>query len=469
MISMFFAFGLSAVLGYQLVRAISAKESSPGYRMIELAIGIISGFGVSSCIFFICFMIFAPNTSHIMMSDICLHLIFIGALSLFNRIFFRNRNPNPIDASSIYGDPSAIRFIKILALVFLVSSITYFLIALQVPYGGHDAMGIWNIRARIMALPQPSWLSDLQTAGNHPDYPLLVSGNIGRLWLYMDQTSILAPFVFHYLVTFATCLLLVSAIWRVKHLPLGILAGLILMGTPFFLRDGAEAQNADITMSFLILAVLVLLTMKDALGAERSDFAYLAGLCASLAAWTKNEGLLFLVCLLCIRFLIHAYLVSAKVAFTETVHLLLGMAPVLGVLIYFKISIASTSDLIAGQGFVETITKITDPSRHVQIFAFFVKEMFSFGRWQVYPFLMILYLFWSGTDMIDVNKKLSVMTASGIIVVMLAGFFIVYLTTYLDLYYHLRTSFSRLLLQIWPATLFAFFLVTRDYRQDPLD
>jgi small-conductance mechanosensitive channel len=40
----------------------------------------------------------------------------------------------------------------------------------------------------------------------------------------------------------------------------------------------------------------------------------------------------------------------------------------------------------------------------------------------------------------------------------LAGYFAIYLITPRDLYWHLRFSLSRLFLQLWPSTIFLFFL-----------
>jgi hypothetical protein len=45
-----------------------------------------------------------------------------------------------------------------------------------------------------------------------------------------------------------------------------------------------------------------------------------------------------------------------------------------------------------------------------------------------------------------------------IILLMLAGYFLVYVITPYDLEWHLNTSLSRLFVQLWPSFLFCFFL-----------
>ncbi len=73
---------------------------------------------------------------------------------------------------------------------------------------------------------------------------------------------------------------------------------------------------------------------------------------------------------------------------------------------------------------------------------------------------IFVYLLLSGIDMNKV-KRTSFKTAAGVILLMLVGYFLVYIITPLDLTYHLRTSLHRLFLHLWPATLFTTFLVVR--------
>ncbi|MEK6534682.1 MAG: hypothetical protein AABZ40_03350, partial [Thermodesulfobacteriota bacterium] len=45
-----------------------------------------------------------------------------------------------------------------------------------------------------------------------------------------------------------------------------------------------------------------------------------------------------------------------------------------------------------------------------------------------------------------------------VLLLILAGYFFVYVTTPLDLGYHLATSLNRLFLQLWPSVIFLFFM-----------
>ena len=46
---------------------------------------------------------------------------------------------------------------------------------------------------------------------------------------------------------------------------------------------------------------------------------------------------------------------------------------------------------------------------------------------------------------------------------MLVGYFFVYLTTTLNLQFHLTTSLGRLLTALWPSVAFVFFVATGDW------
>ncbi len=467
MVLMILSLCLSLLLGYLLVLILLPQENPVGLqRLCGLSMGMICGLGVSSCCFFICYILLAPSIFALVLTDLGVHLLLIGLFLFIAKTRRKTAilaGENKINLGLIENED---RLSKIFALMCLVAFATFVLIAMQAPYGGHDAMGIWNLRARILALPQDSWLSDLKNAGYHPDYPLMLGASIGRVWMYAGQSSTLVPISIHFLITFSTVFLLVAAVWRIKALKPGIIAGMILVGTPFFLRDGAEAQQADVALSFFVLATMFLLVWKDLSDKKSSGLLTLAGLNAGLAAWTKNEGILFLLGVAIIRFGLVAYFFGLKDARKEMKYLGLGLAPVLLVLIYFKTQIAPTSDLIAAQRYDAALSRLTDFPRYLQILKAFITEMLSFSRWQIYPFALGAYLYFSGVDLASRKKKLAFFSVAGIIATMLTGYYLVYLTTYLDLHYHIRTSLSRILLHLWPLTLFAVFLIKKD---DPIE
>src|SRR5438128_7423421 len=80
----------------------------------------------------------------------------------------------------------------------------------------------------------------------------------------------------------------------------GLLAGIVLLGTPFLIKHGAS-QYADVPLGFFFLATLVLFSLREREAGDRNGLPALAGLMAGLAAWTKNEGSFFVLVVLVAR------------------------------------------------------------------------------------------------------------------------------------------------------------------------
>jgi hypothetical protein len=178
------------------------------------------------------------------------------------------------------------------------------------PHGESDAWTFWNARARVFFRTGPEWRQIFSEGRwSFPTYPLQTSLNALRLWSAIGRESQLGPVVIAGLFTFAGIGLAASVVWRLRGPSQGAIAGLLLAGTPYFLKHGAS-QYADVPFGFYLLACLALLNLADELPEQRIGLFGLAGLNAGLAAWTKQEGLLLagsvLVAVIGMIFLIHS-------------------------------------------------------------------------------------------------------------------------------------------------------------------
>ena len=77
------------------------------------------------------------------------------------------------------------------------------------------------------------------------------------------------------------------------------------------------------------------------------------------------------------------------------------------------------------------------------------------GTIGITPFL----LFYLVSTKLKRKSVAGVETGVAMLALMLAGYFVVCLTTPVKLAFHLQTSLSRLLLQLWPSAVFVFFTV----------
>ena len=143
------------------------------------------------------------------------------------------------------------------------------------------------LRARMLASPgalfQRAWSPLL--GATHPEYPLLTSAFIARCWVYGGgATPESVPLITAVIFFLALCAIAVGGVARMRSEALGIVYGLILASTPALVHE-TTAQYADVPVACYFLGAVLFTAIGQPV---------LAGLFAGFAAWTKDEGLLFL-------------------------------------------------------------------------------------------------------------------------------------------------------------------------------
>lgn len=360
-------------------------------------------------------------------------------------------------------------FNRLLCAVLLVSLlsavVSFVLVSRRNPNGDFDAVSVWNLRARFLARGSDNWRGAFAQSPSlpHPNYPLLLPGTVARSWKYIGCESPLVPMAIAFMFTFSTVGTLWSALASLRNKEAGYLGGIVLLGVPSFVALGAS-QYADVETGFFMLSAIIMCALYDAGSANGNiGFLVLAGAAAGFCSWTKNEGLLFLGVLLAVRMVLSARK-GLAVCTREAMALMLGLLPIVAAVAYFKIKVAPTAYYLTVGKYSTTgpmryfldpgttSQKLTDVSRYGLIARAMASEILHLGGRTVgvVP-LLLLYILLMG-----VRKRSIIGVETGILVsmLMLAGYFAVYLTTPLELEFHLRTSLSRLVLQLWPSVVF---------------
>ena len=344
------------------------------------------------------------------------------------------------------------------------------------PHGdGWDAFSIWNLHARFLYRGGAHWRDGFSAfiPWSHPDYPLLLPGAVAHFWSYLGSDEPTVPGVIGLLFTFSTVGLLVSALDVLRGRTPAMLAGLALLTTPFFIELGTS-QYADVPLSFFFLATVTLLCLHDrhsghATSSSQPGLLVLAGLGAGFAAWTKNEGLLFLCAIVAARVVVffrperHSApdpqrppqrLTDRAIAVTI---LLVAVAPAFLLIAWFKHSIAPPGDLFSDPA--TAFHKLIDPTRFLAILKWYGKGFLRFGHWLLLPGTLLLpgLYFAAGIEPTR-NTGPGFRTSRLALVLTVCGYFAIYLITPYDIYWHLRFSLTRLFLHLWPSTIFLFFL-----------
>jgi len=460
------ALGLSFLSGYLVVSvAWPRQKANKSERWMELFISAGFGFGIFSLAFFVERWL---GIVHILATDLCLTTLLL-ATYLVTRVRRKSENL-PASKFPDVKLPNWLRRLLMASFAISILDALYATVlrALAHPHGdGWDAFAIWNLHARFLFLGGSQWRDGFSALipWSHPDYPPLVPAAIAHVWSYIGHDDPVVPAIISLVFTFATLGLLVSSLATLRGINAAGLAGIALTSTPFFIEQGAS-QYADIPLSFFFLASVVLLHWYQQRSAQIPDgrptgLFVLAGAAVGFAAWTKNEGLLFLF----------AFLVS-QIAFVarrtrpssesppssgrELVIFLLATAPLLLLILWFKHSIAPSGDLFSGPEAM--LHKILTPGRYWAILRWYGKDFLRFGNWVVPTTVLFLALgFLSPSS--GIRRENTAFRSSVLALALtLCGYFAVYVITPNDLYWHLRFSLNRLFLQLWPAAIFLFFL-----------
>ena len=339
----------------------------------------------------------------------------------------------------------------------------YLFDSIQSPHGLWDAWGDWNLGAKFISRDPQGWSSSFHQIVSsmfHTDYPLLQKGFIARCWILGKTETVWVPIIFCFIIAFCTIGLLASSVSYFTNKTNGLIAGLILLCTPFFMTMG-DSQYADNTVGYFFLATIVLLTFARNGTSIKPHLLIAAGITAGLAGWSKNEGLLFIVFLFISQFTL-LFFKNYRDLLIELKYLFLGMLPILILIAYYKIKIAPPNDIMDAQG-GQTFVKLADYSRYAIVGKWFFDQFSAFGKWALNPWWLFLFgILFKGVSLKE-NRD-SLISNFTLFLLMLIGFFFIFIISHLDLTYYLSTSLHRLYFQLFPSFIFIYFLALKSDR-----
>jgi len=309
------------------------------------------------------------------------------------------------------------------------------------PHGTWDAWAIWNLKARFFArgLDAQAWRDAFSSAlaGSHPDYPLLLPLAVARAWICAGSENVLVPAGVALAFALGLVVVVGASVARARGVRAGVVAASFVAAAPAFVRY-APSQCADVPLAYFIVVTLALVAEAERHGGDRRRWAA-AGVAGALAAWSKNEGILFFA-LMAAAVLGHLLLdrrrSRAVVAFFA------GSAPVLLALGAFKLLLSPGNDLLGAQN-------LADGKRIAAVGAAMGRELWFGGAdWLgVLPILVVFVL------LHGIRRRSGCAVAYGVVVLpaMLLIYGVVYVITPYDLQWHLSTSLARLVLHLVPA------------------
>ncbi|MGA2878568.1 MAG: hypothetical protein ABSG13_06425 [Bryobacteraceae bacterium] len=314
---------------------------------------------------------------------------------------------------------------------------------------------LWNLRAKFLADPSGAWRYALSPLLNnsHPDYPLLLPAFVARAWKAGGSLDMIAPTVTALVFFAALIALLVSAVALLRGTASVLLAGLVILSTTSLLV-WAPSQYADIPLAFYYLGAIALIFLAD------SRALFWAGLCAGLAAWTKNEGIAFLVCILIVFFGFTFWQRRGGTALVRGGWLLAGVAPGILLTLWLKFFLAPAVDPLVIQR-ASGFARLHDVSRYVEVAKGFLDNLLHLGSGVAHPLILLAILGILLRWQIEERYRPALRIATAALVLVFLSYCAVYLMTPYALAWQVQSSFDRLILQVWPSALLVFFVLLR--------
>lgn len=454
------ALSLAACLPALLIGTIVVFLIFPGRVkrniFLKLFLGGGAGFGISSCIYFCWLLVFGPTQKGYLVVEVVILIILFVLLIRKIKSNHEADNLMPLSRRSTW-------FSWILLGLFIVSlcawGVSYRKYSFMFPHGTFDAYAIWNLRARMISRSGELWKVAFSPALNwktHPDYPLLTSANIVRSWNILDGETTRVPILQSGLFTLFLVGLFFSAVRIIRSTGQASLGALLMLTTPWVLYF-ASAQNAEIPIAYYYLATCILLFLD--VQTHRPGFLLLAGMMAGFAAWTKNEGLVFLLALVIILLIFNIRKPWAEI-WHHYKSLFAGLLPMLLIIAYYKTQLAPPNDITANQTLTIMIDKILDPQRYGIILGYFGDIFLRLGEWDN-PILVIVLLYMVIFWFVKQHQRQGLWMITSLLVLTLIGYFAIYLITPHPLEWHLKYSMDRLIFHLFPVYLLIIFLAAR--------
>ena len=301
-------------------------------------------------------------------------------------------------------------------------------------WGSWDAWAIWNLHAKFLLGDNFFSLFSKNMVWSHLDYPLLLPSIVALLWKGFGISAIIPALVAYAFSALIPLSSFASLREKKQVIPAILVLIIYLMDSEFALL--ASQQYADTILSLSILLTFIAYNHLQ----DKKDAKYgiaVMGFLAATCGWVKNEGLLF--------FLVFTifFVASNFRKFNSLKYYFLGaLFPVI-VIMLFKVFCSPANDIVSGQG-ESTVHKLFDINRYDITVTYFWNLLLN-----SYPLMLlfiVLYLVF--------NRRVLISFQFGVLITLLAGYFMIYIITPNELNWHLATSCTRLFHHIYPCFIY---------------
>jgi len=314
-------------------------------------------------------------------------------------------------------------------------------------HGSWDGIFIWNLHSKFLYTLYQSGepfkiLFNSALNWSHVDYPLLLPIYNYKLHLLSHSYNFINPVITGIIFYISVILALTGGIKILINKKNALIAGMILMTIPVFLCESGT-QCADVPLSLFILLTFIMLFLYEKF--QSKNYLFFTGLFAASAAFTKNEGILFLLVFSVLYFVINRK--ADKKAYLQGT-----LIPLICVL-YSKIFLFSQNDIFYQMTISDIWSRLTDFSRWKTVSQYYLFNI----KTNILLISVLLFSFLTGVRKVfQKNKNILILILTLFIV--FTAYTTIYLITPRDLNWHLETSSFRLIVQYIPLIVFFIFI-----------
>lgn len=326
------------------------------------------------------------------------------------------------------------------------------------PHAGWDAWAIWNVRARFLFRTGPGQWTDAfaeQLSDSHPDYPLLLPLSVSRAWTFFGEDTVLVPIIIGAIFAAATVAVAGLSVARARTPTHGFITATAILACPAFLKWG-PSQCADVPLGLYMLITFVMMSQATTPGASRLWWM-LAGISAGLAAWTKNEGTVFLLVFMALS-TVWTLRKEGWAGLRLLLPLAAGAAVGVAVLVTFKWRFAPPNGIMGTLDF-STVTARAELDRLRFVIESLGREMWLGGA----SIVGVLPILCAYVGVVGIRRPAGI-PAIAVLTMLLqvAVDAMVYVVTPYDLRWHVTTSVERVVLQTFPTVVWGLMMLTRE-------
>ncbi len=432
-------------IGFAIAHLLWNDSDLPA-SILKLAIGIPLGLGISASLFFIALLAGVSP-------DVYSWIEFWGALALV--VFFLARAKFSLKERIKISRPSW-QDILSAGIVFsgaglLISAFLFY--AKMHSFGFEDAWSMWNLTPRYIYRGDSAaiFLNSQFYDRFHPDYPVELSLNVAWGWFILKKETTDIPIILAFLSAITPAIVTWAALIKWKGALAGALCALVIFLTPDLPSVIGQYADPLLVLHFVSATVLLYGYLKS----QDARLLILASLLASLSAWVKNEGILFIGVIVAVCLLASWKQITKQNVFKP---LAVGMIFPTLIVASYKFTVGWNNDLFNSPKSSMAL-QIMEPSRWILISQSFIINIWHYANWPISVTLVLLiYAFLMGLDNRE-NKHHWLLFL--IFFGQFAGYFFIYLITPHDLQTHINTSMDRLVSHLFPVLVIWFFIAFR--------